>query len=613
MGIGYNGFKITSIINEGFFLSNRIKILKEIMITQGFDAFLIPRGDMFSGEEVPESEERLKYISKFSGSAGYGIISSNPNVKSVIFSDGRYQLQMKKEIDITEFDIYEGGIAEIGLFLNKNKENIINIAIDPWLITLKQYDILKNILEKNNFNLHLIAKNLIDEIWIDKKIEIQQDIFKLPIKNTGKKSSVKIHELIKSIEEHRGDYYILFRPTGLAWLLNIRGKDLKHTPISRSFCIVSKNGEIFIFSNNKSFKTIINKDSKIYLYKLNEFFSFLKLIKNKVFLLDDEVLPIKIYEDIKSKKQVLKKIECPIEKYKAIKNTKELNGFKIAHLKDGLAFIKLLLWFDKNVRSNTLSEIMVANKLLELRSLEKTFVCESFSTISAFNDNGAIIHYKASKVSDKKIIGDGLYLLDTGGQYLEGTTDTTRTILVGKSNSQMILDYTLVLKGHIALAQAIFPEGTKGRELDSLARKSLWSEGKDYAHGTGHGVGCFLSVHEGPVSISKNSDCIIKSGMVISNEPGYYKSGAYGIRIENLEVVSKKYFKNNKDSYLYFENLTRVPIEINLINKQIMSKDEICWINSYHDKVYKELRNLIDSNDTELLNFLKFKTTHIKQ
>ena len=592
-------------------MSKRLKLLKENMIAKGFDAFLVPRGDMFSGEEVPKSEERLKYISKFSGSAGYAIISSNPRVKSAIFSDGRYQLQMKKEIDINHFDIFEGGIKEISIFLKQNEKNLNNIAIDPWLLTLKQHQILKNNLEKTKVNFNFIESNLIDEVWVDKNCEIEKDIFKLSIKNTGVNSSRKINQLIKKIEVEGGDYYILFRPTGLAWLLNIRGRDLKHTPISRSFCIVSKYGEVFIFSDNKSFKRVLNKESKIYFYKFEDLSSFLKSIKKKIFLIDEEVLPIKIYSNLKSNDLNFKKIECPIEHFKSIKNLKELNGIRIAHLKDGLAFIKLLLWFDKNVASKTLSEIIVANKLLEFRSLEKTFVCESFSTISAFNDNGAIIHYKASESSDKKIVADGLYLLDTGGQYIEGTTDTTRTILVGNANSQMIEDYTLVLKGHIALSQAIFPEGTKGRELDPLARKALWSKGKDYAHGTGHGVGCFLSVHEGPISISKNSESLIKSGMLISNEPGYYKNGEYGIRIENLEIVTEKYFKNNKETYLCLENITRVPIELNLIDKEKLSEDEISWINDYHDKVYQDLSQLVNNTNIELLDFLKIKTLHI--
>ena len=592
-------------------MSNRLQSLKEIMLSKGFDAFLVPRGDMFSGEEVPNSEERLKYISKFTGSAGYGLISSNPEVKSVIFSDGRYQLQMKKEIDQNDFDICEGGIKEVGFFLKKYEGKLNKIGIDPWLITLKQINILNNILKTTKVKLSFVKKNFIDEIWLNKHYENKKDIYKLSIKNTGLNASVKINHLIKNIKVHSGDYYILFRPTGLAWLLNIRGKDLKYTPISRSFCIVSKNREVFIFSNNESFKKVLNKNDKHYFYNFSELSSFIKSIKNKTFLVDEEVLPMQIYIDLKSKNLNIKKIICPVENSKSIKNDSELNGIKVAHLKDGLAFIKLLLWFEKNLNSKKLTEINVAKKLLDIRSSEKTFVCESFATISAFNDNGAIIHYKATEISNKRIFGNGLYLIDTGGQYIEGTTDTTRTILVGKANRQMIEDYTLVLKGHIALSNAIFPNGTIGSELDSFARKALWSKGKDYAHGTGHGVGCFLGVHEGPVSISKNSVSIIKPGIVISNEPGFYKNGEYGIRIENLEIVTKKYFKNNKDTYLYLENITRVPIDINLIDKVKLSKREIIWINHYHDKVYKDLFNLVETSDLELLAFLKAKTNHI--
>ena len=590
-------------------MSNILKSLRENMIAKGFDAFLVPRCDMFSGEEVPKNEERLKYISKFSGSAGYCIVSSNPDVKSAIFSDGRYQLQMKKEVDTDNFDIFEGGIKEICMFLKKNEKILCNLAIDPWLLNLRHFMILKNTLDTTKIN--FIKKNLIDEIWINKPLDVEKDIFKMSIKYTGISSSLKITHLANYIDINGGDYYILFRPTGLAWLLNIRGRDLKHTPISRSFCIVSKKREVYIFSNNLSFQKVLSSTSNIYFYNINELSSFFKKIENKIFLIDEEVLPIKIYKELKVNKLNSKKIQCPVENFKSIKNIKELSNIKIAHLKDGLAFIKLLLWFDKNVASKKLNEVLVANKLREIRALERTFVCESFSTISAFKDNGAIIHYKASISSNKMIFGDGLFLLDTGGQYLEGTTDVTRTILVGKANLQMIEDYTLVLKGHIAISQAIFPEGTKGRELDTLARKSLWSKGKDYAHGTGHGVGCFLSVHEGPISISKKSDCILKYGMVISNEPGYYKIGKYGIRIENLEFVSKQYFKNNKQNFLCFENVTRVPLELKLIDKEKLTKDEVSWINNYHDKVYKDISILLKSCDMELLNFLKEKTSHI--
>ena len=591
-------------------LSRELELLIYKMRQKKYDALLVPREDMFSGEEVPKSEERLKYITNFTGSAGFAIIVSNENLKSAIFSDGRYQLQLKKQVDTKFFDVFNGGINEIGNFLKDNEKYLKIIAFDPWLLTSIKHETLSKILKSTPLILKATEKNLIDEIWKKRPTETQKSIFQLPIKRTGENFLSKINRLKKVITNICGDYYVLFNPAGLSWLLNIRCRDLKYTPVSRSFCIISSKGEVFIFSDNSTFEIITKNHSKIHLLHINELASFLKKLKNKNFLIDPVFLPLQIKHLILNMGLNIHNISCPIEEFKSVKNLNELNGFKVSHLKDGLAFLKLFFWLEKNLSSQDLTEITVSKKLYELRSLEETFICESFATISAFKDNGAIIHYKADKSSDKKIDKDGLYLIDSGAHYLEGTTDTTRTIKIGKVSEEMINNYTLVLKGHIAIATAIFPKNTKGREIDTLARKALWSEGKDYAHGTGHGVGCLLSVHEGPISISKHSKCDIKQGMVISNEPGYYKNGEYGIRIENLEVVSKKHFKNS-ENYLYFENLTRVPFELELINKEILTIDEINWINLYHEKVYRELANLITPDDRELMDYLKIKTLPI--
>ena len=591
-------------------LSSELELLIYNMRQKKYDALLVPREDMFSGEEVPKSEERLKYITNFTGSAGFAIIVSNENLKSAIFSDGRYQLQLKKQVDTKFFDVFNGGINEIGNFLKDNEKYLKIIAFDPWLLTSIKHETLSKILKSTPLILKATEKNLIDEIWKKRPTETQKSIFQLPIKRTGENFLSKINRLKKVITNIGGDYYVLFNPAGLSWLLNIRCRDLEYTPVSRSFCIISSKGEVFIFSDNSTFEIITKNHSKIHLLQINELTSFLKKLKNKNFLIDPVFLPLQIKYLILNMRLNIHTISCPIEEFKSVKNSNELNGFKVSHLKDGLAFLKLFFWLEKNLSSQHLTEITISKKLYEFRSLEETFICESFATISAFKDNGAIIHYKADKSSDKKIDKDGLYLIDSGAHYLEGTTDTTRTIKIGKVSEEMINNYTLVLKGHIAIATAIFPKNTKGREIDSLARKALWSEGKDYAHGTGHGVGCLLSVHEGPISISKHSKCDIKQGMVISNEPGYYKNGEYGIRIENLEVVSKKYLKNS-ENFLYFENLTRVPFELELINKEILTIDEINWINLYHEKVYKELANLITPDDRELLDYLKIKTLPI--
>ncbi len=390
-------------------------------------------------------------------------------------------------------------------------------------------------------------------------------------------------------------------------MLNIRGSELKYTPVIRSFCVISKIGEIFIFTENNLLKKNFAKNELIKIYKLDNISNFFLNLKDKKFLIDSNLLPLKIHNILKENNSSFQSISCPVDKFKTVKNSLELCGFKNAHLKDGLAILKFLFWFNKNVDTKKLTEISLSKKLFDIRSLDKTFISESFATISAFEKNGAIIHYKANISTNKKIDKSSLYLIDTGAHYLDGTTDTTRTLLVGKANPQMLEDYTLVLKGHIAIASATFPVGTKGRELDTLARVGLWSKGKDYAHGTGHGVGHVLSVHEGPISISKASDCLIEPGMVISNEPGYYKNGEYGIRIENLEVVKEKDDKR----FLCFENLTRVPLELSLIDKRLLTTPEINWINNYHKKVYQDLSKLINKDDKELLLFLKIKTAAI--
>ena len=588
-------------------MEKNINLLLNKIKSLNLDAFFVPKADMFSGEEVPPEEERLKFISNFTGSAGCALISSKSNLKSAIFSDGRYQLQMKNEVDSKYFDLFNGGFIEASNFLTKNSHILKKIGIDPWLITVDQYSYFKDI----NDNLIFLEKNLIDQIWLDKPNQKQSEKFELDIKYAGEDRYSKIERLTKVIKDNKFDFYILFNPMGVCWLLNIRAMDLKHTPVLRSFCIISKLGEVFVFTKNKIKKSFLSTTKNIYFNDFKELPSFLKKHSNCRILFDPRVLPLKIYDLINKNQIKYRKITCPVDKFKTIKNLNELRGFKSAHLKDGLALLKLLFWFEKNISSKQLNEISISEKLLEIRSSDQTFICESFSTISAFGSSGAIIHYKASKFSNKTINKDGLYLIDTGAHYLDGTTDVTRTLLVGKADEDMINNYTLVLKGHIAIASAIFPKNTMGRELDSLARVALWSEGKDYAHGTGHGVGFVLSVHEGPISISKSSQKIIEPGMIISNEPGYYKDNHYGIRIENLELVSEKRIKGSNTDFLCFENLTRAPFETKLIDKSKLTNFEIDWVNNYHKKVYEDLSKLINKEDRDLIEFLKIKTEEI--
>ena len=411
-------------------LLNKIKVLN-------LDAFLVPRSDMFSGEEVPPEEERLKFISNFTGSAGCALISSKSDLKSAIFSDGRYQLQMKNEVNTKYFDLFNGGFKEASNLLIKNSHILKKIGIDPWLMTVDQHSYFKGI----NDNLIFLEKNLIDQIWLEKPNENQSEIFELDVKYAGEDRYSKIERLTKVIKDNKFDFYILFNPMGVCWLLNIRAMDLQHTPVLRTFCIISKFGEVFIFTKNKFQKSFLSTCKNIYFNDFNELPSFLKKHSNYKILFDPKVLPLKIYDLINKTKIKYRKITCPVDNFKTIKNLNELRGFKNAHLKDGLALLKLLFWFEKNISSEQLTEISISEKLFKIRSSDQSFICESFSTISAFGSNAAIIHYKASKLSNKILNKDGLYLIDTGAHYLDGTTDVTRTLLVGKANEDMINNY----------------------------------------------------------------------------------------------------------------------------------------------------------------------------
>ena len=357
-------------------------------------------------------------------------------------------------------------------------------------------------------------------------------------------------------------------PSNICWLLNIRGNDIEYNPILLSYAIFYKNGNLDIFSNYK--KHIPLKNFSIYLENL----------KDKKIKIDPYSASSWIMNQLNQK--ILDNDPCTLAK--ACKNNVEISQAKKIHISDGTALCKLLYWVEKNYKKERISEITVANKILELRSHFSNFLYPSFSTIAGFAEHGSIIHYEATKNTNKIISNNGLLLIDSGGQYFGGTTDITRTIIIGKATNQQKLDFTLVLKGHIALAMAKFPVGTRGMDLDVLARQFLWQNGKDYAHGTGHGVGNCLNVHEGPQRISKTCMQTLEEGMIISNEPGYYKNGEYGIRIENLVLVRK-----SKNNYLGLETISLAPIDQKLIIKKLLTKPEIKWLNSYHKKIYLKI------------------------
>ena len=583
----------------------RIKSIQLFLKTNNLDGFIQPRSDSYLGEYVPPSDSRLEWISGFSGSAGEILILRNT---AILFVDSRYTIQAINETINTNIKVVLSSEESLTDYIENNLKKLKNIAFDPWLHSLSKIKFLLNIGKKNNLIFTSLKQNPIDLIWISNREDAPKTEIKKHIKKySGISASIKIKKLCLILKSFNADSYIISQPDAIAWLLNIRGADLKHTPIILTRAIIFKNQKLFLFIDKSRINSEISNyfikeciDVKIYPEnKLLEVINKIAKNKNKILIDPNTTSYVLAHEILKKDNNNIIEQNCPIELMKAIKNKTEIEGSVIAHKKDGVALSKFLYWIynSKNTRN---SEILFSNKIDQLRSQQKNFICTSFETISGYGSNGAIVHYRVTNQTSKRIKGNSLYLCDSGGQYLEGTTDVTRTIAIGKPSIQMKKHFTVVLKAHIALASAIFPYGTTGNELDLLTRSPLWKNGMNYGHGTGHGVGSCLSVHEGPHRISKGSFIILEPGMVTSNEPGFYLENKYGIRIENLMVVAKLNDKKN-NNMLCFKTLTLAPIDINLINYTLLSGEEIRWINNYNSSVYNNISINLEINEKKWL------------
>jgi Xaa-Pro aminopeptidase len=550
--------------------SKILNLLRNKIKEHELDGFLIPSTDEFQNEYLPESLNRLKFITGFTGSNGVAIITLN---HAYFFTDGRYLLQAEQELG-ENFKIENIAVLDKFSFAGK-------IGYDPKLHTKSSID------QFTKLNL-VICKNLVDLIWKNKTPIKVSKIFEYRVKYSGASSLAKQELVTDQMRNNKIDALIFTDSTSICWLLNIRAHDVEYNPILLSYLIIHNNGQLELFSSTNFIANNVKN------YSFDELSARLKEIVNKKVQLDPNSASIWISSHFNS--PIFAEDPCLL--LKACKNRIEITCARKTHIADGVAICKLLYWLEQN--SPNQSEVTVADKLLEFRKLHNNFIYPSFPTIAGFKEHGAIIHYKANENSNKKLNSDGLFLLDSGGQYFGGTTDITRTISIGKASKEQKHNFTLVLKGHIALANAKFPFGTSGAALDILARQYLWQEEKDYAHGTGHGVGNCLSVHEGPQRISKMGACILKPGMILSNEPGFYKNHEYGIRIESLMLVIE-----NKNNFLSMETLTLAPIEINLILSKMLSDDEKSWLNSYHQKVFNKISPFLDKNEK---SWLKRKT-----
>ena len=547
-----------------------MKNFKKLFKRHRIDGYIVPKNDEYFNEYVHSSKDRLKFISNFSGSAGFAVILKN---KSYLFVDGRYTIQAryqsgKKFKIITIPEKFPKNVLK----LNKK----IILGFDPKLHTEKQLNFLFKI---KNLSLKSINRNLVDLVWSDRPKEFIKPFFSLSRKNAGTTTEKKIKKVKNVLLKNKVDYLLVTAPENVAWILNIRGHDTSYSPIPNARLLISNKGKLNLFTNPKKLTNIrkIFKNN-IHLNKETKIEKVLVQLSRKNIWLDSLSCSFYYKGILRKKNKVIEKID-PIHFFKSIKNNTEIKNMEKSHLTDGVSLTKFLFWVKKNFKKKKITEISAQKKLETFRKMNSSYKFPSFSTISGSGPNSAIIHYKASDKTNRALKKGDLYLVDSGGQYSFGTTDVTRTVSLDNRSDYIKEVYTRVLKGHIAVSSFKIKKNSTGSDVDQNARKYLKKIKLDYPHGTGHGVGYFLNVHEGPQSLSKNNKINLRDGMVVSNEPGYYKEGAFGIRIENLV-----YIKKNK-----FQELTMAPIEKDLINKRILNSNEIKWINNYHKKVKKNL------------------------
>lgn len=559
----------------------KIESLQNLLKDINLDCFIVPRSDRYQGEYVVEADERLAWLTGFTGSAGMALVFQD---HVALFVDGRYTLQAAQQAKDPHIKIVP--LAEQSPYLYASTRGKLKLAFDPWLMSSKEYSRWQSMDE-----ITLSASdNLIDMVWTNKPSRPLSPIVLHDETYTGQTLPEKLGLIYEELEKNKISASLVMAPDNLCWLLNCRGSDFPFTPLVDWFGIVEKGKGVSVFCDKSkaSDEVLTYFGGRVNFSDLSDLPNILN--RTDSILLDPEITPVYI-QQLMQNKTLLK--TDPLTFLKAKKNHVELGGIRAAHLRDGVALTKFLCWLAaENPENHT--EITVAEKLEAFRLENDLYMGPSFPTISGYADNGAIVHYRPEMPSAKQLSKSNLLLVDSGGQYLDGTTDVTRTIALGEPTVEQKTNYTLVLKGHITLAMSRFPVGTTGSQLDVLARFHLWQHGLDYDHGTGHGVGHYLNVHEGPQRISKMGNTIsLQPGMVLSNEPGYYKTGEYGIRIENLVAVQAATEKYDRDM-LCFETLTLAPMDRRLIDETMLTSAEWQWLDFYNRKVRDSLLPHLD-------------------
>ncbi|EHK7542737.1 aminopeptidase P family protein [Vibrio cholerae] len=573
--------------------SQRLADFRHWLHTQQLDAFIVPHEDEYLGEYVPEHNERLHWLTGFTGSAGAAIVTVSG---AAIFVDGRYTVQVRKQVSSELFE-YCHLIEQPYLdWLVTQLPAGAKVGYDPrmhrgsWL-TQAQKQLAGKI------NLCAVSSNPIDVLWQDRPVPAASEMRLMPLDRVGQSSLEKRQSIASTLRDKNADCVVLTELDSIAWLLNIRGLDVSRLPVLLSHAIVHNDSSVDFFFDPARLATDFDAHvaGTVRVHHPDQLEAQLHQLSGRSVMLDSATSNAWFTLTLQNAGAELLNEADPCLLPKAAKNNTEIAGMRACHIRDGAAMVQFLAWLDNEVANGRLhNEAELADRLEAFRRQDPTLVDLSFDTISAAGTNAAMCHYNHQNQPEPgQLSMDSLYLVDSGGQYLDGTTDITRTVAIGQVSAEMKQQFTLVLKGHIALARARFPKGTTGSQLDVLARQHLWAQGYDYDHGTGHGVGHFLSVHEGPQRIAKvHNSVALRPGMVLSNEPGYYRADAFGIRIENLELVTE--FATQGDfSVLGFESLTRCPIDKRAIEVNLLTKPELHWLNQYHQKVWDEVSPLI--------------------
>lgn len=589
-------------------IQQRLSIFREEMRKAGVAACIIPGTDPHASEYIADYWKEREWISGFDGSAGTAVVTLN---EAGLWTDSRYFLQGTEQLKGTGFELMKMGLPETPDMLNWLAQVLKpgeKVAVNPQMFSLNAFSLMEKELTING--LQLVSIDIPATAWTDRTPLPADPFFIFSAEKAGRSCSEKIRLVRSEMQKAHADVFVLSALDDIAWLFNIRGRDVDYNPVVIAYALLDANrctlyvDDAKLTSETAEYLAGEKVTVKPYLAIYNE----LKMLslKNRI-LVDGAKLNQSLFEALPKSCPKVNQMS-PVFKLKALKNEVELAGIRKAMLKDGVALTRFFRWLEANVSKGTLSEVSIAEKLTGFRAEQGDFFGESFGTIAGFAGHGAIVHYRADATSDAKLTPDNILLLDSGGQYLQGTTDITRTITLGNPTDQQKKDFTLVLKGHIGLASVKFPVGTRGSQLDILARKAMWDLGINYGHGTGHGIGHFLNVHEGPQNIRMDENPVtLQPGMIISNEPGLYRSNQYGIRTENLVRVRES-IVTEFGHFLEFETLTLFPIDKNLIDTSIMTNQEIDWLNNYHREVYDKLAPMLTADEQ---SWLKEKTTAI--